>query len=550
SGTEPLWIIDGMILSNQGGGELGGFSRNASTTAINPLATLNPNDIESIEVLKDAAATAVYGSRGANGVIIVTTKKGSNTGRVGVDVDVNYGVQEATNTLDWANARQYADIRNRANDNDGTPRSPANDTEFNPNIDSDIQAATLRTAPILSGNVRIYGGNEKATFNVSANYLDQDGILQQSSFSRTNVRANSTFTLGRLKIEETIGLTRTVNNPNPYFNRERDILPTIPLRDADGNFTGTSSLDGSTSIYGVGNVTNSLGLATLEDRTVTQSRVLGNLGATFEIIEGLNYKLNLGIDAFSNNNYRFRPTFLFNNTQLGRQDFAELAETNNNFISSLVEHTLNYDKQFGRHSLNLLAGYTWQKTNSRSLGIVATGFPSNDIRVASAAEARSQAPSQDITTGLISYFGRANYVFDDRYLLTATIRRDGSSLFREDLRWGVFPSVAVGWNISNEPFMQNISGIDYLKFRASYGELGSNNIQAYAIDPELNLFSEYILGTGDQQRVSGTSITKGVNTDLQWETTKTTDIGLELGVLDNRLQFTLDYFIKNSEDIL
>jgi len=529
SDSGPLYVIDGMLT--------------------NSMSSLNPNDIESINVLKDASAAAIYGSRAANGVIIVTTKKGTNNGKVGIDVDLNYGLQEAANTLDWANARQYADIRNRANDNDGTPRSPANDAQFDSGIDSDIQAATLRTAPIFSGNFRIFGGGENTTYNVSANHLEQEGILEQSSFSRTNVRANSTFTLGRLKIEETIGLNRTVDNPNPYFNQERDILPTIPLRDEDGNFTATSQADGSTSIYGVGNITNSLALASLEDRTVTRNSVLGNIAASFEIVEGLTYKLNLGIDAYSNNNYKFTPQFRLNNTLLGRQDFAQLNETNTNFLSTLIENTLNYDRTFGPHALNLLAGYTEQKTNLRSLGIVATGFPSNDIRVASAAETRSQAPSQDITTGLLSYFGRINYVFDDKYLFTATLRRDGSSLFKEDQRWGVFPSVALGWNISNESFMESMTAIDFLKLRVSYGELGSNNIQAYATDPELNLFSEYILGDGGR-RVQGTSITKGVNPNLKWETTKTTDIGLELGLMESRLQLTLDYFIKESEDIL
>lgn len=528
----PLYVIDGMLTGN--------------------MNMLNPNDIESISVLKDASAGAIYGSRAANGVVIVTTKKGKAE-KLAIDLDINYGIQEAITTIDWANARQYADIRNAANDNDGVPRAPANDSAFDPSIDSDIQDATIRTAPIFNANLRISGGGERSTFSISANHLDQEGILETSEFSRTTVRANSTFTLGRFTLEETIGLTRTVDNPNPYFNKERDILPTIPLFDADGNFTATSSPDGTTSIYGVGNITNSLGLATLEDRTVTRNTVLGNIIGSFEIIEGLTYKINLGLEYFSNNNFKFRPTFFFNATQLGRQDFAQLDETNTNFLSTLIENTLNYDKSFGKHSINALAGYTEQETTNRAIGITGTNFPNNDIRVLVAAEnlvnRGGNQGSLETVTGLRSYFGRINYTFDGKYLLTATVRRDGSSLFRDDLRWGTFPSVAVGWNISNEPFMNNVTFIDNLKLRASYGELGSNNVVAYAIDPELNLFSEAIFGTG-QNRVQGFSITKGVNPDLQWETTKTTDIGVEFTMLNSRLQVTMDYFKKESEDIL
>ncbi|WP_137403652.1 SusC/RagA family TonB-linked outer membrane protein [Echinicola rosea] len=528
SDSGPLYVIDGMLT--------------------NSMDMLNPADIESVSVLKDASASAIYGSRAANGVIIVTTKKGSK-GEIKVDTDFSYGWQKAVNTIDWANAREYAAIRNMANDNDGTPRAPANDSQFDPTIDSDIQAANLRVAPIFNGNVRVSGGGENATYSISANHLDQVGIVEESDYTRTNIRANSTFTKGRFKLEETIGLTRTVNNPNNYFNQERDLLPTIPIYDEEGNFTASSMPDGGTSIYGVGNITNSLGLATVEDRTITRNSVLGNIAASFEIIEGLTYKLNLGLDQYSQNNYTFTPTFFFNATLLGRQDFAELRESNTNFLSTLAENTLNFSRVFGDHSLNLLAGYTTQKTHSRSLGIVATGFPNNDVRVASAAENRAQAPSRDITTGLRSYFGRVNYSYDSRYLLTATIRRDGSSLFREDLRWGTFPSVALGWNISEEDFMEDITFLSDLKIRASYGELGSNNVAAYSIDPEMNLFSEAILGEG-QNRVPGTSITKPVNRDIRWETTKTTDIGLEFSMLNNRLQFTMDYFNKKSEDIL
>ncbi|EIJ40749.1 TonB-linked outer membrane protein, SusC/RagA family [Galbibacter orientalis DSM 19592] len=533
SDAGPLYVIDGMFTDN--------------------MNSLNPSDIESISVLKDASAAAIYGSRAANGVIIVTTKKGK-VGKVGIDVDYSYGFQEVANKLDWANARQYADIVNRARDNDGNPRFPANDSQFNPNIDSDIQEESLRTAPILNANARIYGGSENLTYSLSLNHLDQEGIIKESSFQRTTVRSNGTFNLGKFKLESTIGLTRSENNPNNYFGKERDLLPTINIYDENGDFNGSDIPDvpgapSLSSFYGIGNIANSLGTATLEDRTVKRNTVLGSIAASYEIVDGLTYKLNLGLDSYADNNYTFTPSYYFNAGTYGNEPFAELRETNTNYISTLIENTLTYAKTFGKHNINLIGGYTDQVINTRYLGVVARKFPSNDIRVASAAEDRAEMPSADLTKGIRSYFGRLSYSFDSRYLLTATIRRDGSSLFKEDLRWGTFPSVALGWNISNEEFMKDVTFITNLKLRASYGEVGSDNVNIYSISPELNLNSEYPIGD-DQHREPGYSITKGVNDDITWETSKTTDIGLEFATLNNRLKFTMDYFNKNSEDVL
>ncbi|MEM9338254.1 MAG: TonB-dependent receptor [Bacteroidota bacterium] len=529
SDNGPLFVIDGMLTNN--------------------MNAINPSDIESVTVLKDASALAIYGSRAANGVVIVKTKKG-RAGEVGVDAEISFGFQEVVNTLDYANARQYATIRNQANDNDGTDRSTANDVAFDPSIDSDIQSEWLRTAPIFSSNIRVYGGSENGTYSLSANHLDQSGILRTTSFTRTTVRANSSFTKGKFKLEETIGLTRTINRPQNQFNRERDLLPTIPIRNEFGEFTGSSVPNGATAIYGVGNIGNSIGRATIEEERITRNTVLGNVAGSYEILKGLTYKLNLGIEGFFQNNFKFTPEFFFNATALGRQDFAQLDETNRNFLSTLVENTLNYKKAFGKHNLDLIAGYAEQKTTNRAVGIRGTEFPNNDLRVIQAAgTVVSLTNSREVITGLRSYFGRANYTFDSKYLFTATLRSDGTSLFREGLRWKLFPSMALGWNISNEPFMEGFKPINDLKLRASYGQTGSNNVAAYAIIPTININSEAVFGE-NQQRVPGSAITSGSDPNLIWETTTTLDIGLEFGLLDGRLQVTMDYFSKESEDIL
>ena len=412
---------------------------------------------------------------------------------------------------------------------------------------------SLRTAAIHNANIRLSGGGEHTLYSLSLNYFDQEGIVKFSDFERLTARANGTFTKGRFKLENTIGLTRTVNNPNPYFNKERNLLPTIRLKDDNGDWSASDIPDvpGAPtlgSFYGQGTIRNELGFAALEDRTVTRNSMLGNVAASYELIDGLTYKLNLGLDYFDNNNYRFTPLHPVIIAG-GNNAFAELRETNTRFLSTLIEHTLNLKKSLGRHNIDLLGGYTAQKTNSRSLGIEARRFPTNETRIASAAEEISSAPSSDLTSTIQSYFGRLNYTFADRYLLTATVRRDGSSLFKDGLRWGTFPSMAVGWNISNEGFMSNVTAITNIKLRASYGEIGSNNVSVYAIDPSLNLFSEYILGD-TPSRVSGYAITRGVNSNITWETTKTTDIGLEFSLLKNRLNITMDYFVKEAEDVL
>lgn len=533
SNAGPLFVIDGMITGN--------------------MNSVNPGDIESVSVLKDASATAIYGSRAANGVVIVTTKKGKK-GQISIDLDTSYGVENVINEVDWADARQYADIVNRANDTDGVPRKPANDTQFDPNYTSNLYDDSFRTASIKNTNIRMSGGGEHSVFSLSLSNLDREGIVKSSDFKRTTARLNASLEKGKFKMETTIGLTRTQNRPNVYFNKERNLLPTIRLRNDAGEWSADDRADrGITTAYGTfygqGTITNELALADLEQRKVKTNTVLGNIAGSYEIIDGLTYKLSLGLEAFSTNNFRFSPEaqVIFDGSN---KAFSEYAETNTNGLNYLIENTLNYTKAFNKHKINVLAGFTEQKNNNRSLGVNAINA-TNGISVAGAfsSENLQSAVGRDNTTAIQSYFGRINYNFDDKYLLTASLRRDGSSLFREELRFGEFPSFAVGWNLSNESFMENFDALTNIKLRAGYGQIGSNNVAAYGIVPTINLFSTYVLGEVNQ-RVSGYAVTRGVNSNAFWETTETTNFGLEFNALQSRLSVTMDYFIKNSNDIL
>lgn len=526
----PLFVIDGMITGN--------------------MNTVNPGDIASVSVLKDASASAIYGSRAANGVVLITTKKGKK-GKISIDLDTSYGVQKVINTLDWADARQYADIVNRARDNDGQDRFPANDAFFDPNYTSNLYDESTQIGGVQNTNLRLAGGGEHTLFSLSLSDYEEKGVIKYSKFKRNTIRANGSFSKGIFKLESTIGLTRTVNNPNPYFNKERNLIPTIRLKNDAGEWSGDDRAErGITGFsyggfYGPGTNTNELGFAALEDRTITRNTVLGNVAGSLEVIDGLTVKVNLGLEYYADNNYTFSPAaqVIFDGSN---KAFSELSETNVNFLSTLVETTLNYKKTFGIHTIDLIAGTTEQINNSRSLGATAFNFPTNDVRVASAGEIQG-VNSSDNTSVIQSYFGRINYTFDDKYIITASLRRDGSSLFKEGLRWGSFPSAAIGWNVSNESFMENFDALTNIKLRAGYGEIGSNNVGAYNTDPVLNLFSDYVLG---DTRVNGYAITNSVNPFITWETTKTTNVGLEFNALNSKLNVTMDYYMKETEDIL
>lgn len=519
---QPLYVIDGNIT--------------------NSMSFLNPNDIESVEVLKDAAAAAIYGNRAANGVIIVTTKRGS-AGETQINFSSKYGTQGPTNTFDFLNARQYADFRNLANDNDGQPRALANDAEFDPSVDTDWQDLSINPAPVTDLNLSISGGNENTTFYISSQYFDQEGIVVDSDFKRYNFRANSSFTKGRFKIEESLSLAREVNNPNTYFGRERGELPTIPVYDEtnDGGFAGIEP-----AYHGVARGINWYGLAKLNDNRYTTDGILGNVSAQYEFIDGLTYKLNVGIDYTVAHNYNFTPTFFFSTSQEAFNDVADLNENVVRSLGSLVENTLNYNKSFGKHNIDLLAGFTQQVGESRSVGAQVTDFATNDLRVVDAANEEINSTGNLQRNALQSILGRVNYNYDGKYLLSATIRRDGSSRFTEENRYGTFPSISLGWRVSDEAFFPE-GFISDLKLRGSYGELGSQNIGNYVTITGLNIYTDYFFDGGRQ---SGTALTNFANPNVVWETTKTTDIGADIGLMDDKISITMDYFNKRSEDIL
>lgn len=521
---QPLYVVDGNIVGS--------------------MSFLNPNDIESISVLKDASSAAIYGSRASNGVVLITTKKGS-IGDVQINLETKVGYQTPTKYLDFLNAREYADWHNMARDNDGDARAVPNDTGFNPNIDTDWQDLSLNPALYKEYNLNVSGGSKNARFYVSGQVLDQQGVVVDSDFKRYNVTANTSFNKGIFSMTQSLLLSREENNPNNFFIREGAVPPTIPVYD-ENNEGGFAGLD--PNLHGLARGINWYGRAILHDNLRTTDRLVGSIQPQFKLSKNLTYKMNLGLDYSLFHNYAFQPTFFQSTSQEASETIARLDENYVRSISSLMENTLEYSKTFGKHGVTLLAGFTTQSIKARSAGGVGTNFIFNDFRVLDAAD-----DNTDNTTGnlqensLTSYLGRVDYDYDGKYILSATIRRDGSSRFKEDNRWGVFPSGSLGWRVSEENFFPQDGFVSNLKLRGSYGLLGSQNVGNYVTSSVLNTSNFYNLGG---LVYGGSIVTNLANPDLKWETTTIQNYGFDTEFLNGKITFSAEYFKKRSEDIL
>ncbi len=522
---DPLYVVDGVFLEN--------------------LSSVNPNDIKSLEVLKDASAAAIYGSRAANGVVIITTSSGSSGGLV-INAHATTGVSTSTGKIDFLNARQYADVRNAIDDASNAPRAPVNSTGFNPNIDTDWQDLSLRTGVVQDYGFSIASRGDNSSVYFSANYFDEKGVLVSSDYNRINLRLNSEYwsTNKKLKLSQSLALTQKNLNQNNDYGSSGYNFPTLPFQDSEGNFVAPSNTD-----HGVAFSSNRYARAVTLDDDNRVNEVFGNIAAEYEFLPGLKYRLNLGLNYSSGVDYLFTPTFFWSESNQGANQNldADLRETRTTRFDALIDNVLSYNKEIGKHSINAILGSSFQKITSRFTSVTASKFPSNDLRVLSAAEQVDLFSGEEIVTGLASLYGRLIYDYDDKYFLTATIRQDKSSRFSEQFRTGYFPSASVGWKISNEDFFPDSSILSNLKLRLSYGELGSQNVEDYAFTPVINLNSNYDFG---DTRFFGVSRTQFRLNNLVWEKSKTTNFGVDSGFFKGRLNASIDYYIRKTNDIL
>lgn len=516
--NEPLYVIDGFI----GGGNLN---------------DINLNDIESVEVLKDASATALYGSRGANGVILITTKRGK-AGQSRLSYDAYTGYQAPIRLFDMLNASEYADWTNEVKGSMIYPNPDAlgEGTDWQKEVYSN-------NAPINSHTLSVAGGSEKTRFFLSANYFDQDGIFIGSNLKRYQFRVNADHEINdRLRIGNSLTVSRTIDNP-----RSTNIIntagwdPTLPVRDERGNYTfQTVSSEMSND--------NPVANALLNVNQRTRNRMLGNIFGEFEPLEGLRYKISVGANLNGFRNESYAPSTLY--SQRANQGTAGIENGEN--LDILMEHTLGYNRDFGDHSLNTLIGYTRQRIFNTSSSVQARGFVTDAFTYNNlgAGVDRSAAGSDASEIGFESFLFRANYSWKSKILLTFSARSDASSVFAANNKRALFPSGAIAWRLIEEDFIRGLDLFDDLKLRVSYGRLGNPGLGFGASLTRLsNSGNNYILGV-NQDVVSGIAANSLGNDNLRWETTDQFDIGVDAGFFNNRLQLTLDYYSKRTNDLL
>ncbi|WBA42308.1 SusC/RagA family TonB-linked outer membrane protein [Hymenobacter canadensis] len=544
--NSPLYVIDGVPVLPSYNRELGGLSNQSP----NPLNALNPSDIESIDVLKDGAAAAIYGVRASNGVVVITTKRGK-AGKAQVGLSMYYGQQQLRKKLDVLNARQFAEYYNEALINGG--RTAAYPDLNNLPAETDWQDEVYRTAAIQNYQLNVSGGSDKTRYYVSGGYFKQDGIFRNSGFDRFSFRINLDQEVSqRFRIGTNLNLSRTNNNGSVRSERGSNSggtvlgtitqIPTLPVRNADGTYATNpfnSSFDNP-----VGNL-----LETRNKALIYQA--IGNIYGELDILDNLQFRSSLGIDFRTQVENEYVTREYPGNRQTSTPDPATLGQARTGTDQQVIwlnENTLTYNLTLGEKSrLTLLAGQSVQASNRFTSNARATGFPSNSVPYLYAGTANRSVSSFESEWALLSVFGRAIYNYDDRYLATVSLRADGSSRFAKDKRFGYFPAVSAGWNISKESFFPQTDAITSMKLRASYGENGNQEIGDYA------RFSTYGSGFGYQ---GNGSISGGIaperigNADVSWEVTKQTNLGLDLSLLEDRLTFNADVYRKRSTDLL
>ncbi|MBD0284864.1 MAG: TonB-dependent receptor [Flavisolibacter sp.] len=526
--NEPLYVVDGFAISG-------------------PPSSINPNDIESMDILKDASATAIYGSRGANGVILITTKAG-RAGKTQISLDSYYGVQEVIKRMDLMNAREFALLANERAKNDNVPAffTEAQINSFGEG--TDWQNVVFRRAPIQNHGLTVSGGSENTQFSVSANYFGQDGIIRGSSFQRGSLRANVNQKISnKIRLNYNTILSNTARSALNNDNGQKGntvtsaVLvapPTISPFDSTGKYNIVNPY-----AFSPNSLENPLAFAVARKDKTRATYVLAGLAFTYEPIRGLQLKSSFGVESDNGRQDVYSPSVLLA-TATGSATISFVERTN-----LLNENTLTYSHKIGDHSLNYLAGVTYQSEKFKNASASALGF-SSDLLETNALQSGNTpgVPSSSLSKWVLaSYLGRINYSYKGKYLLTTSLRADGSSRFGQNNKWGYFPSAAFGWRVIDEAFMENVNFLSDLKVRLSWGKTGSTALSPYqtllTLSPVQTIFNNQIsIGF-----LPGTTLS---NPNLKWESTAASNVGLDIGLLRNRLSITADYYKKNTKDLL
>jgi len=521
--NQPLYVIDGIPVVTGDYGQVGYEGQ-----GINAISDLNPNDIESISILKDAAAASIYGARASNGVIVITTKRGANQ-KTQVSLNSYYGVQQVWRTLDMLDARGWMEYRN---DLAGTPVFSQEQME-NITIDTDWQDIIFRTAPNANYELTANGGNENTKFFLSGDYFTQDGILIGTDYQRLNGRVNIDHNLTeKFTVGASVGLTYAKTNRVEGDQTLHGPLPNgistpaiYPVYNEDGSYNQN------------GPYSNAVSIANEATNQNFSFRTLANSYLTWHILPRLNLTTKWGADFL---NFR-EHAFEFNTVQ-GQKYNGLGFETYTNVLNIVSNNVLTYDFALGENKFGLLAGYSFEKYQDRSSFIRAQDYADESLEYINSASTIASASSDANNSGLNSFFGKVNYDYKTKYIVSLSGRFDSSSKFGENNRTGFFPAASVAWRMGEESFMDNLPAISELKIRASYGLTGNDDIPHF-------LYAE-LYGVTSYNSASAIYPSSIPNPDLKWETTAHLDIGIDLGFLENRIFLTADYYNKQTKDLL
>ena len=551
--NEPLYVIDGFPI--YAGGGSGNAGTRAGSSNISGIANINPSDIESIEILKDASATAIYGARAANGVILITTKSGI-AGSDKISFSADYGFQSITKKFDVMDAYQYALLKNEAYENEGSnPVYSASDLEEirnNPELGTNWQDEVFQVAPTQEYNLSFTGGDRKTNYAITGGYTNQEGIIKSTDFERFTARINLSRQMNSwLKAGTHISAFRIFSNQQNVdgtgvVNGATQFSPILPIYSGQGySFLPSSSASEYTLVNDGINIANPVATVNEVVRQTLRNGILGDIFVDIKITPNLTAKIKGGANISNVKNDSYFPSNTIEGQ--GSKGRGEIRyNLNQNWLN---ENTLSYVNQFGDHSVNAVAGATFQENIYEYVSASSQGF-TNDVLQENnlqGAETYNSPQSGKTRWGLISYLARANYSFKGKYLASVAGRMDGSSRFGENNKYAFFPSGSIAWRASEEQFIKDLNLFSYLKLRASFGYTGNQEIGLYNSLPTTGT-QTYTFGDGTL--ATGVSPNKIANPDLQWEKTAQFDVGVDLAFFNNRLGFTFDYYYKKTTEML
>ncbi|PSK84808.1 SusC/RagA family TonB-linked outer membrane protein [Prolixibacter denitrificans] len=526
--ADPLYVVDGLPVGN--------------------INFLNPNDIASVEILKDASASAIYGSRGANGVVLITTKKGKLNSKASVNLDVYYGVQKVINNWKTTTGPEWYSIQQELNK---TRTSPIDLSLVDKNQNTDWFNAITRVAPMQNYNFGVTGGSKAMTYALSIGHLNQEGTVEGSSFERTTGKLNVDYQVSkRFKIGTNLNIEHSkkysISEENYHvgvINTAIKIEPVIPVWKDKANH-----------VYDYSKFTdypNPVAAIQYDNSHSEKLQLVGNVYGELELAKGLKAKTSFGQSSYRTDSYNFTPVYSVNINQQNLVNKVYRGYNRGDYWS--WENTLNYDGTFGKHSLSALAGYTMEEGNYEWFSASKTNIPNEDPSMwyLDAAADGDLASGSASSVSMMSFLGRINYSYDNKYLATVNFRADASSKFPKENRWGYFPSVALGWKISKESFLENATWLTNLKLRAGWGQIGNQNIGSYPYQETMNGNSQYRYLFGMTPTIDqGYVVTGMVDQSIKWETVESLNFGVDASFFDDRLQTTIDWYNKKTKDML